>query len=312
MRGLLSDPAKVGRKRYARLLQSLLASGRVQQFQMLGRPTDQPRHLPGFGPEQALSIEVLGPVIERPDSLPALRWLGSVGKTKNGHSILLRLRYRDVSVLLEGDLNTPSQDLLLTTHTGLPSPPSSPEATSALIAKARAVLQSDFAKACHHGSADFSSTFLAAVNPIAIIVSSGDEESFAHPRPDALGAYGLAGRGTRPLIFSTELARSSAERIKFPNRYRDEVLRLVDRLVAAQASRDEAARLRARAQLEERLGDVDRSVAVYGAINLRTDGRRAVLAYRIEKPPRPDRRWDLYGFEPDGDGGLLFTGKALS
>jgi beta-lactamase superfamily II metal-dependent hydrolase len=309
MRGLLSDSAKVGRKRYAGLLQSLLASERVERFQMLGRPADQPRHLPGFGPDQALAIEVLGPVIERPSGVPALRWLGSVGKTKNGHSILLRLRYRDISVLLGGDLNTPSQDLLLTTHTGLPSPASGHEATSALIASASAVFRSDFAKACHHGSADFSSTFLAAVNPIAVIVSSGDEESFAHPRPDALGAYGLAGRGARPLIFSTELARSSAERIKFPNRYRAEVLRLVDRLVAVQATGDEAASIRAREQLEERLGDVDRSVAVYGAINLRTDGRRAVLAYRIEKPLRPDRRWDLYTFAPDRDGTLQFTGK---
>ena len=309
MRRLLSDPAKVGRKQYAGLLRSLLASGRVERFQMLGRPAGQPRHLPGFGPDRALAIEVLGPVIERADGAPALRWLGSVGETKNGHSILLRLRYRDISILLGGDLNTPSQDLLLATHTGLPSPASGPEAASALVASARAVFRSDFAKACHHGSADFSSTFLAAVNPIAVVVSSGDEESFAHPRPDALGAYGLAGRGARPLIFSTELARSSAERIKFPNRYRAEVLRLVDRLVAVQATGDEAARIRAREQLEERLGDVDRSVAVYGAINLRTDGRRAVLAYRIEKPARPDRRWDLYTFAPDRDGALQFTGR---
>lgn len=103
-------------------------------------------------------------------------------------------------------------------YTGLASPATGPGGAQALISSARNVLQSDFAKACHHGSADFSGTFLAAVNPIATVVSSGDEESFAHPRPDALGAYGRAGRGARPLIFSTELSRSSAERIKFPNR----------------------------------------------------------------------------------------------
>jgi beta-lactamase superfamily II metal-dependent hydrolase len=310
MRRLLSDPTKVGRKRYAGLLRALLASGRAEQFQMLGRPVGQPSHLPGFGPDQELSMEILGPVIERSGDAPALRWLGSVGQTKNGHSILLRLRYRDISVLLGGDLNTPSQDLLLTTHTGLPSPASGPDASETLVTRAREVFRSDFAKACHHGSADFSSTFLAAVNPIAVVVSSGDEESYAHPRPDALGAYGQAGRGARPLIFSTELARSSAERIKYPNRYRDEILRIVDRIVAHQATGDDAARTTAREQLEQRLGDVDRSVAVYGAINLRTDGRRAVLAYRIEKPPRPDRRWDLYTFEPGPDGRLMYTGKS--
>lgn len=30
------------------------------------------------------------------------------GKTKNGHSVLLRLEYRDLSVLFGGDLNTPA------------------------------------------------------------------------------------------------------------------------------------------------------------------------------------------------------------
>jgi beta-lactamase superfamily II metal-dependent hydrolase len=305
MRRLLDDPAKVGGRRYAGLLRSLLASGRVERFQMLGCSKDQPSHLPGFGPDKPLSIQVLGPVIEKVGDTPALRWLGDVGKTKNGHSVLLRLRYRDISILLGGDLNTPSQDLLLTTHTGLPSPATGPAAAQALISSARNVLQSDFAKACHHGSADFSGTFLAAVNPIATVVSSGDEESFAHPRPDALGAYGRAGRGARPLIFSTELSRSSAERIKFPNRFRAEVFRIVDRIVAAE---DDVARSRARTQLQGRLGGLDRSVAVYGAINLRTDGRRAVVAYRIEKPPRPNRKWDLYTFEPGPDG-LRYTGR---
>jgi hypothetical protein len=71
----------------------------VEQFQMLGRPADQPRHLPGFGPDHALAIEVLGPVIERPGDVPAPRWL-RVCETKYGHSILLRLRYRDISILL--------------------------------------------------------------------------------------------------------------------------------------------------------------------------------------------------------------------
>lgn len=56
------------------------------------------------------------------------------------------------------------------------------------------------AKACHHGSGDFRDDFLAGINALVTIISSGDNESYAHPRPDTLGAMGKAGRGTRPLI----------------------------------------------------------------------------------------------------------------
>jgi beta-lactamase superfamily II metal-dependent hydrolase len=67
------------------------------------------------------------------------------------------------------------------------------------------------AKACHHGSADFTNAFLQSLNSAATIISSGDEEPHAHPRPDAVGALGKFGRGNRPLIFSTEIARSTRD-----------------------------------------------------------------------------------------------------
>jgi beta-lactamase superfamily II metal-dependent hydrolase len=304
LRRLVRSPAKVGKKKYAAMFKALLESGRVGSVRSLGRTADRPRFLPGFGSNNALSIEVLGPIIEPIGTTPALRWLGDVGKTKNGHSVVLKLRYRGVSILLGGDLNTPAEDVLLSTHTGLRSPAVGPQAELAMITAARRVFQSDFAKACHHGSADFSSVFLSSINPIATIVSSGDEESYAHPRPDALGAYGLAGRGERPLIFSTELFRSSAERIKYPNRFRKEILGIVDEMLRAQASGNRKSSATQRKRLEDHIGDLDRSVAVYGAINLRTDGRRVLMAYRIERPTRPDKKWDLYTFEPGPTGGL--------
>lgn len=66
----------------------------------------------------------------------------------------------------------------------------------------------DVAKSCHHGSSDFTEAFMKLVNPLATVISSGDNESFSHPRADAIGCAGKYSRGSRPLVYSTELARS--------------------------------------------------------------------------------------------------------
>jgi hypothetical protein len=63
-------------------------------------------------------------------------------------------------------------------------------------------------KACHHGSSDFDLAFIKAAKPAVTVFSSGDNENYAHPAADALGSAGRWGQGQRPLIFSTELARS--------------------------------------------------------------------------------------------------------
>ena len=65
-------------------------------------------------------------------------------------------------------------------------------------------------KCCHHGSADVTEEFLEATEPAAYVVSSGDEESHVHPRPDLLGLLGKKGRGIRPLVLCTEILRSHA------------------------------------------------------------------------------------------------------
>jgi hypothetical protein len=41
------------------------------------------------------------------------------------------------------------------------------------------------------------------------------------------------------------------------------------------------------------VGAIDRSVAVYGAIQLRTDGKNVVLAQKLERP-RGKTRWEIY------------------
>lgn len=132
------------------------------------------------------------------------------------------------------------------------------------IIEARKVLEVDIAKSCHHGSADFSSEFLDAVNPIATIVSSGDEEPHCHPRPDTLGTIGKHSRGERSLIFSTELARSSKEFVELEN-------------ISPTKQRE-------------------RAVTVYGMINVRTDGEKVIIAQKLEQAAA-SRNWDIHKLE---------------
>jgi len=293
---LLSDPAKRGSKLYPNLLWDALQSGRVGAIRSLAVGDG---HVPGYGPGSPGEVElkVLGPVPEVVNGAPAMRWFGDVGKTKNGHSVSLMAVYRNVSIFLGGDLNIPSERHLLAHHTGLDPEPSPGDEEEALIVAARRVFQCDVAKSCHHGSADFDDLFLRALNPIATVISSGDDEPHGHPRSDTLGAVGKSSRGRRPLIFSTELARSAPERIKHPNLLRQQ-------LAEAAAGTTPAAQARFAALL----ATLERSDAIYGAINLRTDGHRIVLAQKMENV-KPSKKWDVYGLEPDAAGILHYKSK---
>lgn len=157
--------------------------------------------------EQKLRIEVLGPVthpgagtrflaLEEPPErakhkkAPAQQFGYSHSHTRNGHSIVLRLQFGAHSILLGGDLNIPAEKLLLEHHGD------------------NNAFRVDVAKACHHGSSDFSTVFLKRVTPQATVVSSGDNKSFDHPMADAMGAVARHSQGDQPLVFSTELGRS--------------------------------------------------------------------------------------------------------
>ena len=304
LKTFVADSARVGTKKYPRMLKSALTIGKFQDFRML---SVEDRHLPGYEKGKMVEIQVLGPVVERNMAGKAgLRWFKDPGKTKNGHSIVLRLVYGGVSVLLGGDLNIPSERLLLEHHTGKSMPPASQADREALIESARRTFAVDFAKACHHGSADFTNEFLAALNPLATIISSGDDEPHAHPRADTLGALGRHSRGARPLIFSTELARSAPERSKAPQLLREELDALVRAVAEARTAAQKAALKKQQAKLSEKL---TRSVAVYGAINLRTDGKRAVVGQRLERAGSFGKCWDLYALEPDANGVLHYRSQ---
>lgn len=217
--------------------------------------------------DKKLKLEVLAPVVETPEGKKALRWFSDdVGKTKNGHSVVLMAHIGKIKILLGGDLNSKAADYLMSQYSGkdiellkkqiAQAKPQDADHLNAelreVVNSCRAVFQAEIAKSCHHGSNDITNEFLQSINAIATVISSGDEESFCHPRPETLGAIGKYGRGDRPLIYSTELARSSPEFINIKDIRSD--------------------------QKKQRV------VATYGLITVRTDGERAILAQKLEKP----------------------------
>jgi hypothetical protein len=289
-------------KLYATVLNDGVQGSRFDRFESLSH---EDGHVPGWGPGQkSVEFQILGPVLERPQGLAGggLRIFdSSVSRTKNGHSVVIRLVMGGVSILLGGDLNIPSQELLLEHYTGLSPRPATRDEHDALIEAARRVFQVDIAKACHHGAADVSTRFLAATNPVATVISSGDDESYAHPRADALGATGKHGRGNRPLVFSTELGRSAPNRIRHPAVLKRRLVELLELIPQATG----ALRTKLQKEFNGIVEQIDRSVAVYGAVQLRTDGSRVVLAQKLERPRGNGAKWDVYRLEPQGGSGTL-------
>lgn len=310
---LLNPPEVRGRKVYPNMLHTALTSGRVGNVRMLSLAD---RHIPGFGPDDdsPVKIDVLGPVPEGDKKAPMLRRFDtgtSYGVTKNGHSVVLRIAYGRRTILLGGDLNIPAEEYLLAHHTGKTLPPKTRAEAEAIVEAGRKVFECDIAKACHHGSADFTSLYLRAVNAIGTVISSGDDEPHAHPRADSLGAIGKFARGDRPLIFSTELARSGKELIKNPNLLRAELETAQKNLAAAQKPGGAGAKA-AQAAYDKVIKNItsklDRSIAVYGAINLRTDGNKVVMAQRLERQSSKRKKWDIYLLEEE-NGVLRFRSK---
>jgi hypothetical protein len=235
-------------------------------------------HLPGYAPADGdPSVAVLGPVEEQWDGGPALRYLDTAGRasmkqpslTRNGHSVVLRIDYGGVRILLTGDLNFRSQAVLLK-H--VPA----------------AEFRCHVAKACHHGSEDVSATFLRAMSPWATLISSGDNESYAHPRAKMLGLTGAlselrpeGGRTTfldldeeryaAPLMYSTELSRS-IELFDCFAVFDDQGQRISKASLQAVGRSKRAEGVRA-AYGDWLLG----TRMIYGLINVRTDGRRILL-----------------------------------
>lgn len=303
---LLSQSALIDGKEYPQMLKKALDSGRVADMRMLSA---RDGYMPGYGPNDPMTIEVLSPVPKPdPQGNPRLPWFDNdIGRTKNGNSIMLRVTYNGLTLLLGGDLNITAENYLLSHYTCLDCPPPDAGHEDMVIESARKRLECEVTKSCHHGSADFTETFMRAVNPLVTVISSGDDESYSHPRADTLGAIGRNSRGRRPLIFSTELARSSKDTIQHPVMVKKELAKL--NKAVEQATTDKA-KTAAAAKLDKYYDEIVlRSVAVYGAINLRTDGKRLVMAQKIERPRDKAHKWDLYVFERGASGVLEYKGE---
>ena len=95
---LASEKQKSSRKLYAGLLRSAVENKRVRSIRMVSSRND---HIPGYGPNADIHLKVLSPVPEKcPDQQWRLRRFGDDGRTKNGHSIVIRLHYNNVTMLL--------------------------------------------------------------------------------------------------------------------------------------------------------------------------------------------------------------------
>ncbi len=319
----INDILKANPKSRKKLIQTLRAAksnNSKVKFSFLNKSKE---YLDHFDESNDLKLEILAPITEKVkrgnETKDCLRVLGQEGITKNGHSVVFMLKYKKLKVLLGGDLNSKSQDFIAEHYSEIPTSLSSLEKKihkieekltkpdlsisentklkqdleeskqllNLIILRVRKKFQCDIAKACHHGASDVLDSFLSCINPIATVISSGDDESHSHPRPDALGAFGKSSRGSRPLIFSTELARSSYE-FSSPIKYYEKLKKLEAERDAATTAADRDAK-----QLEME-SVKDRNVAVYGMITVRTDGEKVVIAQKLETPRSAGQKWDIY------------------
>jgi len=248
------------------------------------------RYVPGFeeGPGRA-AIRVLGPVEFGASGSSMLRWYGSNSQSTNGNSLLLRLDFGRTRILLTGDLNLNSQQALLADYSG-----------------ERQELACDVAKGCHHGSDDCSYEFLSVLGAACTIISSGDNEGHAHPRPTIVAASGQVGhtridrdRVSTPLVYSTEIARSV--RLGDPQK-----ARVTLREGSGPPREVEVPAADVQVIFEEtRAGDLEATTSqerldrlpvvpgiVYGLVNVRTDGDRILCANLNEK----SGTWDVKTF----------------
>jgi beta-lactamase superfamily II metal-dependent hydrolase len=208
--------------------------------------------------EPEIEIKVLFPKPETVPGIPtaAYRWFGE-SISINAHSVVLNIKYKNVSLLLSGDLNKEGAKYLMENQNLL-------QDSDAIILKAP-----------HHGSHKYYRPWLEAVNPQISVISSGDSPDHGHPRANFIGTIGNVSRSNEPLVFSTELAGlfiDVGENIKEDLDLSDEEYEKLDQ--------DSLLKLR---RLFKR--------SLHGMINVRTNGIDLFAARRVKQ----GYCWESYG-----------------
>jgi beta-lactamase superfamily II metal-dependent hydrolase len=248
------------------------------------RLSQKSKWLDGFGANDGpVRVKVLGPVEFAVNNKPALKSLASAdSQNTNGHSVLLRVDYDRVRVLLTGDLNAKSQAVLLDEYTG-----------------ARQEFACDVVKACHHGADDCSFEFLRTISAAATVISSGDEEGHGHPRPSIVAASALTGfqnidkdRVVTPLIYQTEVARSY--RLGKPTKITGPNQLSLDKMsdLTAEYLETTSGALKPRKGSRKLNFTYLVTGVLYGLVNVRTDGDKILCATLNEA----DKTWDIKTF----------------
>lgn len=289
--GLTDNPQNAPkiRGRWKEFLQAVVSKttsdGKATPITRLSHKT---KFLPGFADidDTSVKIRVLAPIEADIGGKPGLKDLGREGENKNGHSIALRLDYGERRFILTGDLNHQSQTNIMEHY--------DPEF--------QATWEADVVKACHHGSHHVDYEFLKGVGALVTVFSSGDANTYDHPRAWVLGASALSGRVIddpkkarlkAPLIYSTEVARSlSLASIYQLREYREEQEYGEDKGDAIRTISGEKATAKWRTVLHRKpeeardlppisAAKVMRSI-IYGLVNVRSDGKRILVAVRNE------------------------------
>ncbi|MDQ2805294.1 MAG: MBL fold metallo-hydrolase [Chloroflexota bacterium] len=158
--------------RVGSVLQTPFAAGDAALEAAWGRvltATGVPVHLAvagqAFTLEPGVAVQVLAPP-------PAL--LHGTHSDINNSSVVLRLTYGTVGLLLAGDIET--------------------EAGGDLLTRAGGALRSQVLKVPHHGSASgLSAALLAAIQPQVALISVGADNRYGHPAPATLDLLRAAG-----------------------------------------------------------------------------------------------------------------------
>ncbi|RXM41819.1 hypothetical protein [Flavobacterium sp. YO64] len=248
-------------------------------------------YLPGYGTDNPLAIKILGPIETIVQGKPALKDFKTPSQNTNGNSVLLRLDYGRSRILLTGDLNQKSQQYIVEALAG---------STQELAA--------DVVKSCHHGSDDCSYNFLQYVQAGATIISSGDDETHAHPRPNIVGASGATGfrkisgdKLLTPMIYSTEISRSLKIGNPYKVSYKDyqhqgsifDINLLDEKKIQVSYKQTKSGGLNAEDKTTalSKLRVADKFV--YGLVNVRTDGNKILCAVLNEG----NSSWEIKTFK---------------